>query len=170
MDTYVLHNIGYGMYVVSSCQGDSLNAQIANAVFQVTSQPARVVVSINKRNLTYEFIKKSLRFSVSILEEGTPLDFIVALGFKSGRSEDKFKDVRFKKLSSGCPVILDNAICYFEAKVVDQFDCGTHTLFLGQMTESETLMTGRPMTYDYYHNVKRGATHKNAPTFIKKEI
>ena len=54
MDLNVLHNIGYGMYVVSSNKGDLLSGQIANTVFQITSEPVTVAVSINKKNLTHE--------------------------------------------------------------------------------------------------------------------
>lgn len=170
MDPNVLHNIGYGMYIVGSNKGDLLNGQIANTVFQITSEPITIAVSINKKNLTHEYIEASKRFSVSILAEEAPLSFIGKLGFKSGRTEDKFKDIKFIKLSSGCPVVLENTLCYLEAKRINQFDCGTHTLFLGQVTDSKILKVGKPMTYDYYHQVKRGATPETAPTFIKKEV
>jgi len=169
MDLNVLHNIGYGMYVVSSNKGDLLNGQIANTLFQITSEPITVAISINKKNLTHEYIESSRRFSVSVISENAPLGFVGKFGFKSGRTEDKFKDTKFIKLGSGCPVVLDNALCYLEAEVINEFDCGTHTLFLGKMTDSKILKIGRPMTYDYYHQVKRGATPETAPTFIKKE-
>ena len=166
MDTNVLHNIGYGMYIVSSNKGDRFNGQVANTVFQITSQPATIAVSINKDNLTHEYIENSNRFSVSVLSEEAPLNFIGKFGFRSGRNGDKFKDVRSKKLASGCPVVLDNAIAYLEVKVINKLDCGTHRLFMGEMTGSEVLKTGSPMTYAYYHQVKRGITPKTAPTFI----
>lgn len=165
-----MHNIGYGMYIVSSNKGTLFNAQIANTVFQVTSQPPTVSVSINKQNLTHEFIEASLRFGVSILSEDTPLNFIGRFGFRSGRTEDKFKSLGFKKLASGCPVVLDNALGYLEARVINKLDCGTHTLFLGEVSESEILEAGKPMTYVYYHQIKRGSTPDTAPTFIKNEI
>ena len=169
MDPNVLHNIGYGMYIVSSNKGDLLNGQIANTFFQITNEPITLAVSINKKNLTHEYIEVSKRFSVSVLEQETPLSVIGKFGFKSGRTENKFKDTKFLKLDSGCPVVIENTLCYIEAKVINQFDCGTHTLFLGQMTDSRMLKTGKPMTYDYYHQVKRGTTPDTAPTFIRKE-
>jgi rubredoxin/flavin reductase (DIM6/NTAB) family NADH-FMN oxidoreductase RutF len=169
MDPNVLHNIGYGMYVVSSNKGGLFNGQIANTLFQITSEPITVAVSINKKNLTHEYIDSSKIFSVSILEQETPLSFIGRFGFKTGRTEDKFKDTKFIKAASGCPVVVENTLCYMEAKVINQFDCGTHTLFLGQMTDSKILKPGKPMTYDYYHQVKRGTTPETAPTFIKSE-
>ena len=169
MDPNVLHNIGYGMYVVASNKGDLSNGQIVNTLFQITSQPVTVAVSINKQNLTHEFIEKSSRFSASILSKDAPLNFIGRFGFKSGRDGDKFGGVKVKRLASGCPVVLDYAIGYLEAKVINKLDCGTHTLFIGEMTDSSILKTGAPMTYAYYHEVKRGTTPKTAPTFIKGE-
>ncbi len=170
MDPNVLHNIGYGMYIVSSFKGQALNGQIANTIFQITSQPTTIAISINKQNLTHEFIVASGFFSVSILSQETPLTLIGQFGFKSGRSEDKFKNVKYKILGSGCPVVLENALGYLEAQVTKQFDCNTHTLFLGEIKAAELLMAGKPMTYDYYHQTKRGVTPQSAPTFIKEEM
>ena len=169
MDPNVLHNLSYGMYIVSTNKGDALNAQIANTVFQITSVPVTIAISINKQNMTHEFIDASKRFTVSVLNEEATLQFIGKFGFKTGRKEDKFKDVNFKKLESGCPVVLDYSICYLEAKVVGCLDCSTHTVFLGQMTGSEMIKPGKPMTYEYYHLVKKGTTPRSAPTFIKGE-
>jgi flavin reductase (DIM6/NTAB) family NADH-FMN oxidoreductase RutF/rubredoxin len=170
MDTNVLHNIGYGMYVVSSRKGEALNGQIANTVFQITSEPATIAVSINKENLTHEYIQASKMFSVSVLSQETPLTFIGAFGFKSGRTGDKFKNVKYKILASGCPVVLENSLSYLEAKVVNQFDCGTHTIFLGEVIGSEMLVDGKALTYEYYHQIKRGTTPQSAPTYIKEEM
>jgi flavin reductase (DIM6/NTAB) family NADH-FMN oxidoreductase RutF len=170
MDPNVLHNISYGMYVVSSNKGRELNGQIANSVFQVTSQPPAIAISINKQNLTHEFIASSGVFSISILAQETPLVFIGLFGFKSGRKEKKFENIKYKLLPSGCPVVLDNALGYLEAKVADRLDCGTHTVFLGEVKDSRMLVPGTPLTYDYYHQIKRGATPQSAPTFIKEEM
>ncbi|NQT75384.1 MAG: flavin reductase, partial [Candidatus Omnitrophica bacterium] len=85
MDPNVLHNVGYGMYVVASNKGDALNAQIANTLFQITSEPVTIAVSINKKNLTHEYIENSSRFTASILSEDAPLNFIGRFGFRSGR-------------------------------------------------------------------------------------
>jgi len=169
MDQNILHNISYGMYVVSSSKGERLNGQIANTLVQITNDPVVLAVSINKSNLTHEYIEASQRFSASILSEDAPLPFIGKFGFKSGRDEDKFKDIQFEKLGSGCPVVLDYSLGYIEADVVNKVDCGTHTVFFGKMEDSKIIKAGRPMTYAYYHDVKKGTTHKNAPTFIKGE-
>jgi flavin reductase (DIM6/NTAB) family NADH-FMN oxidoreductase RutF len=89
MNIKALFKLGYGVYVVTSKKGDRFNGQIANTVFQVTSEPPAVAVSINKSNLTHEFIKESRVFTASVLCEETPLTFIGRFGFKSGRDTDK---------------------------------------------------------------------------------
>lgn len=157
------------MFIVSSSRDGALNGQIANTVFQITSEPVTLAISINSKNLTHEFILDSGVFGISILSEEAPLPFIGKFGFKSGRNEDKFKDVNYKVLPSGCPVVTDYSLAYIEAKVINSFDCLTHTLFLGEMTDSAMLKDGKPMTYDYYHQVKRGFTPPSAPTFIRGE-
>jgi flavin reductase (DIM6/NTAB) family NADH-FMN oxidoreductase RutF/rubredoxin len=170
MDTNILRNIGYGMYVVCANKGKAINGQISNTVFQIASEPPTIAVSINKQNFTHGFIQSSRRFTVSILAEDTALEFIGKFGFKSGRDTDKFKDINFKVLASGCPVVLDNTLGYLEAEVISQMDAGTHTVFLGRVTAMEMLTTAKPMTYAYYHQVKRGVTPKTAPTFIKEAV
>ena len=169
MDTHVLHNLSYGMYIVSSVRGNAINAQIANSVMQITSEPATVAVSINKENYTHGFIRQSKHFSISILAEDTPLGFIGQFGFKSGRTGDKFQGVKFKISDAGVPVVLEHSLGYIEAEVIGEMDAPTHTVFLGQVNAMEMLSSGKPMTYDYYHQIKRGTTPRTAPTYIKEE-
>ena len=93
MNTDALRSIGYGMYVIGARKGDRLNAQIANTVFQITSEPPTVSVSINKQNLTHEYIQAGKVFTVSVLSEEAPMPFIGHFGFKSGREVDKLATV-----------------------------------------------------------------------------
>lgn len=99
VDTKAFHKLSYGLYVIGSTREGRLNGQIANTVFQISSNPATVAISINRKNLTNEFIKDSKVFSVSVLAKETPLDFIGHFGFRSGREIDKYKNVSFKMKS-----------------------------------------------------------------------
>jgi ferric-chelate reductase [NAD(P)H] len=169
MNLNALHKLGYGMYIVGSYKGDRLNGQIANTVFQITSEPPTVAVSINKNNLTHEFVKASKVFSASVLSQATPLSFIGNFGFKSGRDVDKLKGVNYKVGQTGSPIILDNATAYLEAEVNQDIDVGTHTIFIGRIVAAEVLTEDTCLTYEYYHQVKRGTTPKTAPSYIAKE-
>jgi flavin reductase (DIM6/NTAB) family NADH-FMN oxidoreductase RutF/rubredoxin len=160
-----LHDISYGLYIVSSRKGDRLNGQIANTVIQVASSPPTIAVSINKQNLTHEFISDSKVFAASVLAQDTPLPFIGLFGFKTGREVDKFKDVNYKLGESKAPIALDHSLAYLEANVTNQVDVGTHNIFIGQLVGADVLEAGEPMTYAYYHQVKKGITPKTAPSY-----
>ena len=97
-----------------------------------------------------------------------PLPFIGNFGFKSGRDTDKLKDINFKLGETRAPIILDNAVAYLEAEVTQDIDVGTHTIFIGQIVAAEVLTDDAGMTYEYYHQVKRGTTPKTAPSYIAK--
>jgi flavin reductase (DIM6/NTAB) family NADH-FMN oxidoreductase RutF/rubredoxin len=165
MDPTALYKISYGLYVITSKKGDKINGQTANALIQVTGEPPQLAIGINTQNLTNEFIKDSGVFGVSILEQETPINLIGQFGFKSGRDINKFEKVNYKTGSTGAPLITDNTVAVLEAEVKHQMEVGTHTLFVGEVVGSEILREGEPMTYAYYHEVKRGTTPKTAPTY-----
>jgi flavin reductase (DIM6/NTAB) family NADH-FMN oxidoreductase RutF/rubredoxin len=169
MNTKALYDISYGLYVIASKKGDKFNGQIANTVIQVCSEPVKITVAINKNNYTHEFITDSKAFTVSILSKDTPLSFIGNFGFKSGRDVDKFKTTNYKLTDNKLPVVTDNALSYLEARVINAVDAGTHTLFIGELIGAEVLKAGEPMTYAYYHQVKRGTTPKSAPSYIEEK-
>jgi len=169
MNNQALYKISYGLYVVSSKKGEKINGQIANTVFQITSEPPTLAVSINRNNLTWEYIKDSGIFTASILRRDTPLPFIGNFGFKSGRDINKFEKIGYKTGSTGAPVVTDNTVAYMEARVKNTFDMGTHTIFVGEVVDADVLSGEPVMTYEYYHEVKRGTTPKSAPSYIKKE-
>jgi flavin reductase (DIM6/NTAB) family NADH-FMN oxidoreductase RutF/rubredoxin len=169
MNLKALYKLGYGLYIVCSRKGDKLNGQIANTVFQITSEPPTIAVSINKSNLTHEFIRESKVFTASILAQDTPLAFIGHFGFKSGRDIDKLRGINYKLGETKAPVVTDHALAYLEAKVSKELDVGTHTIFIGELVGADVIKEGEPMTYAYYHQVKRGTTPKTAPSYIEEK-
>jgi flavin reductase (DIM6/NTAB) family NADH-FMN oxidoreductase RutF/rubredoxin len=169
MNLKALYQISYGMYVIGSLKGNRLNGQIANTVIQVCSEPPIISVCINKGNLTHEFIEDSRVFTASVLSRDTPLSFIGHFGFKSGRDGDKLENINYKIGETKAPIILDNALAYLEAKVINEIDVVTHTMFIGELVGAQVLKEGEPMTYAYYHQVKRGTTAKAAPTYVEEK-
>ena len=169
MNKKALHKISYGLYVVCSKKHKKFNGQIANSVFQVTSEPPTVAVSINKQNLTHEYIEHSKVFTMSILCDKAPMTYIGTFGYKSGRDIDKFKDVKYRVGTTEAPIVLDHTVAFIEAEVIDKISVGTHTIFIGKIVDADVLTEDRCMTYEYYHVIKGGKSPKNAPTYIKDE-
>ncbi len=169
MNKKAFYKLSYGVYIVGSKMGEKLNAQIANTVFQITSEPPTIAVSINKQNLTHKFIEKSKVFCVSVLSVDADMKFIGHFGFKSGRDFDKFAEMKFKRGTTGAPIVLGNTVGYLEAEVIHWLDVGTHTVFIGKIVDADILSDAEPMTYAYYHKIKGGKSPKTAPTYIAEE-
>ncbi|PIE51372.1 High molecular weight rubredoxin [Candidatus Fermentibacteria bacterium] len=165
MDISALFTLSYGLYVIGSFKEDRLNGQIANAVMQVTADPSRIAVAINRSELTNQFIKSSGCMSICVLAETADMPFIGHFGFKSGRDIDKFASKEYHLTPSGCPCPKDHILACLELKVESSVEVDTHTLFIAELTHCELTGEGTPMTYSYYQEVLRGKTPPTAPSF-----
>lgn len=159
--------ISYGLYVVSSAFEEKKNGFIANSVFQVTAEPPQLAVACNKNNFTSEIIEKSGIFSISILRKEAGSEIMGIFGYRSGKDFDKFEKCNFKTGLLGAPILLDKTIAWFECKVNQKFDVGTHYIFVGTVHDFDMIdEEAEPLTYDYFRKVKKGKAPKNAPTYI----
>ena len=170
MDLESLFKLNYPMCIICSKKDGKFSGCIVNTVFQIVPEPPMVAVSLNKQSLTHEYIKDSRVFTISVLCESTPLEFIGRFGFRTGRDIDKFEKVRYKIGQTGAPIVLDNAASFIEAEVIEAVDVETHTLLISKITACETIDDSKiPMTYTYYRDVKGGRTPRTAATYIKEK-
>ncbi len=167
MNKNVLRNLSYGVYVVSTADGLKATGCIANSAMQITSSPITIAVSINHDNYTHDCIKKCGKFAISILSEKSDPGIIGTFGFQTGKDIFKFMEVPCM-LKEDIAVVKDSC-GYIVCKVVGQMETATHTVFLGEAIDADVLDNVPPMTYSYYHNVIKGKSPKNAPTFIEEE-
>lgn len=167
MNKNVFRNFSYGVYVVSTLDGTRLTGCVANSIMQITSFPATVAVSMNHENYTNSCIEKSGKFAVSILSETSSPELIGHFGFQSGKEINKFDTVEYNIVDE-LPVLKD-ACGYITCKVIDKMETSTHTVFLGEVVEGDVISKDPAMTYAYYHNVVKGKSPKNAPTYIEEE-
>jgi len=156
VDPTALFNIGYGLYVVTSKDGDKDNGLIVNTVTQVTDSPRRVAVTVNKLNHSCQIIQKTGLLNISVLTQETPFKVFEQFGFQSGRDVDKFADYDHVQRASNGLLFLDkyanSVIC---GKVLDAIDLQTHMMFICDVTQCVKLSDSPTMTYTYYQeNVK----------------
>ena len=164
-----LFKVSYGLYIVCSGDKNRGNGFISNSVFQVTAEPAKFAVCCNKNNFTAEFIQRHNTFSVSVLDKNVSSEIIGTFGYKSGKDFDKMTGKTIRYGETGAPVVLDECIAFFELKLVQTVDAGTHLIFIGELVNAEILdSTKEPLTYSYYRQVRKGVAPKNAPTYIDK--
>ena len=161
----VLFNIQYGLFVVAAKKGDKINGQICNTLFQITSSPLTVAVGINKFNLTHDYIASSGSFTASVLGQEC-LELIKLFGYQSGRTVDKFKNLKYHLSPLGNPYLKDNCTAYFECKVMRDktVDMGTHTLFIAEVISGEVFSDQEePVTY-YKYRLLRSAQQEKVET------
>ena len=163
-----LQKLSYGVYLVTTSYNGKPYGCVANSAMQITSAPAQIAVSINHDNATHDQIAQSGKFALAILATDTDPALIGGFGYRSSRDADKFAGVSCTE-QDGMPVP-DGAMAWIACRVVKLMDAGTHTIFLGEVTDCDlNREDGIPMTYQFYHSVIKGASPKNAPTYISPE-
>ncbi|MGN0730043.1 flavin reductase [Treponema sp.] len=155
MDSKTMFNLTYGLFILTARNGSKDNGCIVNTVGQVTSQPNRISLALNKSNYTHDMIMQTKEFNVSILSENSKFETYKHWGFQSGKDTDKMQAVSFKRSDNGLVYILEETNAFLSAKVVSSVDLGTHTLFIADVTDGAVLSDAPSATYSFYQkNIK----------------
>lgn len=146
-----MFKIPYGLYVITANTDGRDNGCISNTLGQVTVTPNQVSLCISKENLTCEMIQKSGVYTASIISEKASFSLFKRFGFQTGRQVDKFKDfTACRRVANGTLAITEGTNAYISVKVSNTVDLGTHMMFIGEVTEMETLSDVPSATYSYY--------------------
>ena len=151
-DLSALFNIGYGLYVVTSNDGNKDNGLIVNTVSQVTNTPNRVAVTISKANYSHHVIKQTGMMNVNCLDTSAPFSVFENFGFRSGRNEDKFAGIDELRSDNGLRFLPRYINSFMSLKVESYVDLDTHGMFICTVAESRVISDKETMTYTYYQN------------------
>lgn len=155
LDPTALFTLSYGLYVLTAREDGRDCGCIVNTVTQLTENPTRIALSVNKQNFTNEVIQRTGVFNISVLTEAAPMDLFRRFGFQSGRDVDKFAGRTDPTSENGLRYIDGPANALISGKVEQAIDCGTHMLYIALVTEARKLSDAPSMTYAYYFaNVK----------------
>ena len=151
-DMTALFKIGYGLYVVTSNDGTKDNGLIVNTVTQLTDNPNRVAVNINKANYSHHIIKQTGVMNVNCLSVEAPFEIFQRFGFQSGRTADKFEGIKPLRSDNGLIFLPKYINAFMSLKVEQYVDLDTHGMFICTVTEARVMSNKETMTYTYYHN------------------
>lgn len=155
MDKKAMYKLTYGLFILTAREGEKDNGCIVNTVTQVTTDPNRITVAVNKKNYTHDMILRTGTFNVSVLTTDSKFDTYKHWGFQSGANVDKLEAITFQRAENGIVYIAEECNAYISAKVVSATDLGTHTLFLADVTDAGVLSDTESVTYSYYQkNIK----------------
>lgn len=155
MEKNALFKLSYGLYVLSVYDSHKPNGCIINTAVQLTSDPYRIAVTVNKANYTHDILLDSKRMILSVLDESCPFEIFKRFGFQSGKNIDKFAGFDSYKTIDSIPYLTKYANAYMKGYVIDTIDQLTHTMFIIELEDAAILSQKDSMTYDYYFkNVK----------------
>lgn len=151
IDPAAFQKFSYGLFVLSAKDGVKDNGCIINTAMQLTSNPQRISIAVNKSNYTHDMILKTGVFNVSVLSEDVQMDVFKRFGFQSGRSADKFEGCEgLERSANGLYYLTGCTNAVLSGRVVQTVDCGTHTLFIADVTEAKVMSKEPSVTYAYY--------------------
>ncbi len=151
IDTKALFKLSYGLFVLTARDGAKDNGCIINTAVQVTSSPCRISITVNKQNYTHDMIQRTDAFNLSVLTEEAPMKVFEHFGFRSGKTVNKFTDCETEnRTGNGILYIPKFTNAVISCAVVGSVDCGTHTMFIADVTETKILSDVPSVTYQYY--------------------
>ena len=151
-DLSALFNIGYGLYVVTSTDGNRDNGLVVNTVTQVTNTPNRVAVTIHKQNYSHHLIRQTGVMNVNCLDITAPFAIFERFGFQSGRTVDKFAGMEELRSDNGLRFLPGHINSFMSLKVENYVDLDTHGMFICSVTEARVMSDKETMSYSYYQN------------------
>lgn len=153
MDKKAMYKLSYGLFVLTARDGEKDNGCIINTAIQAASEPNQLSICVNKANYTHDMIERTGKFTVSVLSEQADFDLFKHFGFQSGRDVDKFTNFTgCARGADGLYYITEGTNAYISVTVDKTVDLGSHTMFIGEITDMAVLSDTPSTTYEYYQN------------------
>ncbi len=153
MDKKTMYKLTYGLFVLTSASEGKDSGCIINTAGQVTSEPNRISITVNKSNFTHDLVRESGKFNISILSEAASFDTFKHFGFQSGRDVDKFADyTECKRSANGLYYVTAGTNGYISAVIEQSVDLGSHTMFIAAVEDMEALSDVPSASYAYYQS------------------
>ena len=153
MDKKAMYKLSYGLFVLTAKEGEKDNGCIINTAIQAASTPNQMSICVNKANYTHDMIMRTGEFTVSIISQKASFDLFKHFGFQTGREVDKFADfTACSRGANGIYYVTEGTNAYISVKVDKTEDLGSHTMFVGEITDMEVLSGDLSATYEYYMN------------------
>ena len=153
MDKKAMYKLSYGLFVLTARDGEKDNGCIINTAIQAASEPNQLSICVNKANYTHDMIERTGKFTVSVLCEQADFELFKHFGFQSGRDVDKFTNFTgCARGADGLYYITEGTNAYISVTVDKTVDLGSHTMFIGEITDMAVLSDTPSTTYEYYQN------------------
>ncbi len=165
MDRKAMYKLSYGLFVLTAREDGKDNGCIINTAIQAASEPNQLSICVNKANYTHDMIQRTGKFTVSVLSQKAQFELFKHFGFQSGRDTNKFEAFeQCARGTNGIYYITEGTNAYISVTVTKTEDLGSHTMFIGEITDMEVLSNVPSVAYAYkmkYDAIKKKAGRKN---------
>ena len=165
MDRKAMYKLSYGLFVLTAREDGKDNGCIINTAIQAASEPNQLSICVNKANYTHDMIQRTGKFTVSVLSQKAQFKLFKHFGFQSGRDTNKFEAFeQCARGTNGIYYITEGTNAYISVTVTKTEDLGSHTMFIGEITDMEVLSNVPSVAYAYkmkYDAIKKKAGRKN---------
>ena len=160
-----MYKLSYGLFVLTAREDGKDNGCIINTAIQAASEPNQLSICVNKANYTHDMIQRTGKFTVSVLSQKAQFELFKHFGFQSGRDTNKFEAFeQCARGTNGIYYITEGTNAYISVTVTKTEDLGSHTMFIGEITDMEVLSNVPSVAYAYkmkYDAIKKKAGRKN---------
>jgi flavin reductase (DIM6/NTAB) family NADH-FMN oxidoreductase RutF len=141
-----LRLLSSGLYVLTTCVGDTLHGATVAWVTQVSSEPLLVLVALRRNSHLALAVRKAHRFALNILAADQEA---LAERFFSHATvpavSTNLQGFAYRPATGHCPLLTD-ALAWLECRMAAEPESpGDHALFLGEVTGTGVRRPGQPM-------------------------
>lgn len=131
----ILWSLPTGLYVLGSRAGGRRNLMTLNWATQVATDPKLVAVSVEVGAVTHRLVADGGAFTLNVLDRedrAVVRKFVKPLD--DGGDPGELAGFRVRQAVTGAPV-LDMAVAWLDCRVCEAVECGSHTLFVGEVVD-----------------------------------
>jgi flavin reductase (DIM6/NTAB) family NADH-FMN oxidoreductase RutF len=141
MQRKIMGHFATGVTVVTTGGAAGMHGLTANAVASLSLDPPLVLVAVDKKAHSMDFLKANRCFAVNIL---TLEQEAISRRFATPGPKD-FSDLSIRTAETGAPILAD-CLAYLDCRVVEILPGGDHEIFVGQIVSGD-LHDGPPLLY-----------------------
>jgi flavin reductase (DIM6/NTAB) family NADH-FMN oxidoreductase RutF len=134
-----------GVAIVTASFDGVVHGMTVSSFTSVSLMPPQVLISLAQNTRTYDLVKNSRSFGVTLLSQGQQ-DISDRFAGRIADEQDRLTGLETFTLETGAP-LLKNGLAHFDCHVIATFTSGTHTLFIGAVLAAQGREDAGPLLY-----------------------
>ena len=134
-----------GVTIVTAAHAGVQHGMTVSAFTSLTLEPPQVLVSLARNSRTHDLILRAKSFGVTILAADQQ-ELSERFAGRIPDDSDRLAGLETFSLTTGTP-LLAGGLSHLDCRLVTTLECGTSTLFIGEVVAAKNLPDGNPLLY-----------------------